>query len=448
MIIRGAVGQMLTDEVLFSKIVGVADGTELLPVEKNAELVRLNDALGVAEGMLVLLPPGNDVVTVITLIVVEFSESDVLGVTEGMLVKFPLGKEVVIVIISIVVEFARIDELGVAEGMLVIFPPGKDVVTVITLIVVESSDTGDTLVDSPIGALVVPLLEGAGTLDEKEIRALVELSKVVFAVFVIPVEIPEFELGSAEVVTLFDTDGTENDAVVGSVAIETLEDDGLSGRFGTVEDLEASLVELVFKDVGGSTTVAVRTTTVVLGVTTLVPLNVVFNASELDLLELSVWRDSDLELVKEGRDEVVLPLEDGVALGSDELVEFDEGTITPLPPVELDMLEDLRNVPLRSPPEFVNGGPVDVVAKFGVGVGVTLEGAETDEFDEGMAELDIVEDLWKVPLRSPSELVNGGPVEVGVALGGTDVDEFEDGTMTPVLPVELNTAEDKLNLLV
>jgi len=114
-------------------------------------------------------------------------------------------------------------------------------------------------------------------------------------------------------------------------------------------------------------------------------------------------------------------------------------------PTELIKPELVEKEPVRSPPEFVKLGPVEVV--FRLEVGVWLGGADVVELEDGLMipllpvlPIDEMGTL-KLPVRSPPEFVKLGPVEVmfrlevGVWLGGADVVELEDGLMIPLLPV-------------
>jgi len=150
------------------------------------------------------------------------------------------------------------------------------------------------------------------------------------------------------------------------------------------------------------------------------------------------------EFVKLGPVEVVFRLEVGVWLGGADVVELEDGLMIPLLPVlPIDEMGTLK-LPVRSPPEFVKLGPVEVM--FRLEVGVWLGGADVVELDGLMMPLLPVPPIdemgtLKLPVRSPPEFVKLGPVEVvfrlevGVWLGGADVVELEDGLMIPLLPV-------------
>lgn len=151
---------------------------------------------------------------------------EIVGVAEGI-VEFPKYAEVLMLR----------DALGVTDGM---FVKLFELVTVKTCIVVEFP-TGGRLVKPPVGAVVV------------------------FETRVKSVKIPELELGIAEVVELMDTGGREDEAAVGRLAVELLEGVGRREEEprGSVMDLEAVTEVLTFTELGGTTTVAVRTTKVV-----------------------------------------------------------------------------------------------------------------------------------------------------------------------------------------
>lgn len=156
--------------------------------------------------------------------VVMFKE--IVGVADGI---DELPKNVVVVMFS--------DALGVSDG---IFVKLLDVVTVRTRMVVEFPIAG-TLVTPPVGAVVV------------------------FEIRVTSVKIPELELGNVDLVELTNVGGREDEAAVGRLIVEFVEgvgtleeirDDGVNKLGGVFE-------ELMFAELCGITTVAVRTTKVV-----------------------------------------------------------------------------------------------------------------------------------------------------------------------------------------
>lgn len=139
----------------------------------------------------------------------------------------------------------------------------------------------------------------------------------------------------------------------------------------------------------------------------------------------------------------------GVALLVADVEEFADSTITPLLPVELKTAVDELNLPLRSPSELVNAEPVEVETRLGVGVALRV--ADVEEFEDGATtpllpvELNAAVDELNLPLRSPSEFVKGGPVEVElkrelvVIAGGTTllplVETLLDRVGIPLLPI-------------
>jgi len=422
-ITKGAVGQMATETVLFREMVGVAEGSDEFP--NDAEVVTLSDALGVTDGIFVKLL---DVVTVRICIVVEL-------------------------------------------------PPGG-------------------ILEMPVGA-----------------------EAVVFEPRVTWMKIPELELGTVDVVEFIDMGGREDDAAPGRLAVELLEGVGTpkDDPKGCVNVLGGVLDVLAFTELGGMTTVAVRTTNVVLrgvGKVTLpispVPDRVEFRPTDEERLKLPERRSSVLlkggpvdvvlrldvgvivgglvvdaldegkmtpelpnnvtedkpvdtlnwperrssVLLKEGPVVVEFRLGVGVILGGADIVEFEDGLMTPLlPPVPTTLVDSLKP-PVRSPSEFVNGGPVNV--KFMLGVGVTLGRVEMVELEEGLTipllppVPTILVDSLKPPVRLPSEFVNGGPVDVkfmlgvGVTLGRVEMVELEEGSTIPLLPPVPTTLVDSL----
>jgi len=111
-------------------------------------------------------------------------------------------------------------------------------------------------------------------------------------------------------------------------------------------------------------------------------------------------------------------------------------------PTELIKPELVEKEPVRSPPEFVKLGPVEVV--FRLEVGVWLGGADVVELEDGLMipllpvpPIDETDTSILPERPPPADQVKGGPVDVLLfELGG----EVTIGGMRPLAPVEETTA--------